>query len=601
MKTKFAMSMVCIIFFILIGSPSTTFAITPDTNKRAQQSPRRLEFIGSISYGDQVGADLISEVPAHVWGFEGREGDMFNIILDSPNGDLDPFLLLLQMNDEDLDFFLSWSDPEIGSLEEATAEYGWLLGANDDREEGDTNAMIASFRLPENGRYYIVATSCCTGETTGFYELTFEPVMLVLEPNMPEEQFPDDNTPYIPRTTRIITPDMAANHLIEVAGEGETIVFAENILNDIGYPFAVNHIIALEPNEMALNGFLRKVVAIEYTYPQNEIVLTTIQASLEEAIYNGTIQATVVLSPDGAYIAESKPGLPTAKRLPAANVFTINLFEEEIMPDVTVSGEINLQPSFDIEMVIEQFDLKKLIIKNTTRQHGKLELTAETGFSNKAEIALNPLGDFAPIGVNVLDTDFTVWLTPEVTLYLGVSGRTKAAIITSANQEIFYDVSLFYEENEDLKLLVEPYGEKIWIGKPVANSQANAKAYLKPELALVVFGGTGPFMSVEGYLRFDADPCRTPWWDFYGGVSGLVGAKLKMFGLDFGKEDLEIAAQEWHLDNATTPSPVPCLAADEDSQEQYEGEDGGGGGGGLGWWVGFVAVIVVFWFLRRRS
>ena len=591
MKIKFALLTIITSLILSIGSTAAASTeLSPRQEELAQRLPRRIEHWGPIGYGEWVSGELTPEVPAHLWEFEGGEGDIITIAMNALSDDLDPHVLLLLLDDAELDAPLSWSDSELEFLVEMTAEYGWLLIENDDREES-INSLITSYRLPGNGRYYILATSCCTGGSSGPYELTVEQVVDEMQFATPQEQYPDDDTPYIPQTTQIIDVEIAANYLVEVVEDGETIVFSENIPGVIGRPFNKNDIVALEPTEMAPNGLLRRVVGISYS--QGVIVLTTVQASLEEAIYNGTVHAEIILTQDGGYVTQSKPGMPLAKRVPVADVFPIPLFEEEIIPHVTVSGEIELEPSFEIEMVIEHSVLKRLFIKNTTRQSGELKLVAEAGFSQQAEIELTPLGDFAPIGIKVKDTDFKVWLTPEVTVYLGLEGSAKAAITTSVNQEIFYDVGLLYE-NDNLKPpVVDSHGGKIWAEPPDVTSGADAKAYLKPELALVVFGGTGPFIGAEGYLRFAADPCESPWWKLYGGVSGLVGAKLGVFSLDLWDDEWEIASKEWTLDEATDSSVIPCEA----DKEPPPNSDGNG----LGWLMVITLVIAVAWYLNRKD
>jgi hypothetical protein len=66
-----------------------------------------------------------------------------------------------------------------------------LLNVNDDRrDEGVLDSLIPSFVLPEDGRYFIVATSCCTGESSGPYELSLD-VAGAEEPNLPGELVPN--------------------------------------------------------------------------------------------------------------------------------------------------------------------------------------------------------------------------------------------------------------------------------------------------------------------------------------------------------------------------------------------------------------------------
>jgi len=326
------------------------------------------------------------------------------------------------------------------------------------------------------------------------------------------------------------------------------------------------------------------------------VELTTVQASIEEAIYNATVRARIILTPDGGFVVQGKPGSVLSRRSPqaAGDTFSITFPDTEITSGVTASGAIELETSFEFVMVIEHFDLKQLIIKNTTRQEGEFSLKTTAAYSRNAEVELRPLGDFDPVGVDVRGTDFTLWLTPELTLYLGIGGSTEAAVTVTANQEATYDVGLAYE-NDQLSLTAESSGQTIEVDDPSVTSEANAKAYLKPELAMVVFGGTGPYIAAEGYLRFAADPCDSPWWELVGGVSGLVGARVRIFSFDLLDEEWSIVTEEWPLDNATDPAPVPCLNGSGD------GDGGGSGnGGGSGGLVLAVFIVIVLWYVFSR-
>jgi hypothetical protein len=603
MKIRLITTVSLILLTFIMGVDSVATSEPGPTQQRLAQRPQRVEYAGSLSYGDWVDNVIQPELPVHLWEFEGSAGDVVTITMNALEEELDPFLMLLSLNDEQFEFFLSLSEPEVESLEQAAEELGVLLAVNDDWGDS-TNSFIDSFRLPANGRYIIVATSCCTAGSAGDYELILD---LIAAPTEEPRggigiEFPEDNTPFIPPTTRVIDAELSARYLLEMSSDGETIVFSDEIEAALGRPFSENDVLTLEPTDMAPYGLLRRIVGIDY--PPGEIVLETVQASLEEAIFNGTVHARIVLTPDGGFVVESKPDAVLARRnaLAAGNVIPIPLGEIEVIPGVTASGTIELEPSFEFDMVIEQFDLKYLVIKNTTLQRGEITLEAKAAFSDSEEIELQPLGEFAPVAVAVIDTSFTIWLTPELTLYLGVGGSAEAAVKVTVNQEVTYDVGFTYE-NDQYYWRAESYGEEVSVDKPVITTQAKARAYLKPKLAMVILGGTGPYIGAEGYMRFVADPCEDPWWTLTGGVSGLVGAKLEIFSFDIADEDWTIAQEEWPLDNAQEASPVPCLNQGGSSGNGNGNGNGNGDGDGGGFSGLVIAAFIgaVVWYIFGRS
>ena len=133
------------------------------------QGARWIEYRGSIGYGEWISAELAPETVAHVWEFAGRAGDEVFIAMNELDGGLDPYLLLLQMSDVDLEEFFALSDEELNDLYAVAENRGLLLADNNDWD--GYNALIPSFVLPADGRYFIVAASCCTGGSWGPYDL----------------------------------------------------------------------------------------------------------------------------------------------------------------------------------------------------------------------------------------------------------------------------------------------------------------------------------------------------------------------------------------------------------------------------------------------
>jgi hypothetical protein len=553
---------------------------------------RRIEYAGMTGYGGAVDGELTPDVPAHIWEFEGQEGDHITIEMDALGGELDPYLLLLAMSEDDLLALLELSDDDLEFLEAYTTDTGSFL-AGDDDGGGDLNSLIAT-QLPADGTYYVVATSCCTAGSSGEYLLALDFVPGA-EPSA--EQPPDDDTPYIPETTQVIEPEVSSRYLESVSPDASTIVFAEAVYDDRGRAFEVDEVLVIEPTEEAPYGLLRKVVGVNRS--QGRVVLETEQASLEEAIYNGAAQVSVTLTPEGAYVAEAGSGRLLSKPAGSAaeEAFTIPIPDEEIVPGVIASGEIELKPSFEFDMVIERSDLRRLILINTTEQSGELRLTAESGFSISLaeEIDLTTLANFGPIEVPVRGTDLSLWLTPVLTVRVGVDGSAVTAITTAVHHTITYHAGVEYE-NDELRPVAFADGEKTWVEPPNTSARAEARAYVEPELALVVIGGSGPYIGAEGYIRVEASMCETPWWEMFAGVGGSIGVRLQIFSFKFLDEELPIFTEEWPLEDADDPAPFPCPEDGDDAEppasepEPPPPADNGGGGGGC---CGLFAVVLL--------
>ncbi len=105
-----------------------------------------------LVFGEAVSGTLDDDVFREVYMFVGQADDIIAIRMDRLDGDLDPFLLL-------------------------TDEQGNILAISDDNGTG-TDALIASKRLPLDGRYFVIATRFGQeqGSTSGQYELLLEHV-----------------------------------------------------------------------------------------------------------------------------------------------------------------------------------------------------------------------------------------------------------------------------------------------------------------------------------------------------------------------------------------------------------------------------------------
>lgn len=140
---------------------------------REDRLSRRIEYAGQLTYGERVEGGLAPDVAAQVWEFLGDEGDEISIAMNALTGELDTFLLLLRVDERELEELFSLSQEELVELDAVTQERGLFLDGNDDRGE-DRNSLISPFVLPADGPYAILATSCCTAESSGPYELMLD-------------------------------------------------------------------------------------------------------------------------------------------------------------------------------------------------------------------------------------------------------------------------------------------------------------------------------------------------------------------------------------------------------------------------------------------
>jgi hypothetical protein len=111
-----------------------------------------------VSYNKDYPATLGSESTLQYFRFSGKIGDLVTITMNRETGSLDPYLILMD-----------------GDLNELTA--------NNDASINTRDARITQFRLPKDGDYFIAAThnDLTRGTTTGEYNLALTAGAISLE------------------------------------------------------------------------------------------------------------------------------------------------------------------------------------------------------------------------------------------------------------------------------------------------------------------------------------------------------------------------------------------------------------------------------------
>lgn len=130
--------------FILTLSRTDVVVNTPDSNATVTDT---------LAYGDRVESSIDNEFYEELFGFTAQAGDTITVTMTALDSDLDPFLILLGPDGEE-------------------------IARNDDYSEFTRDAQLASITLNASGDYIIVATRFQfeNGGTSGSYQLSLEAV-----------------------------------------------------------------------------------------------------------------------------------------------------------------------------------------------------------------------------------------------------------------------------------------------------------------------------------------------------------------------------------------------------------------------------------------
>jgi hypothetical protein len=303
--------------------------------------------------------------------------------------------------------------------------------------------------------------------------------------------------------------------------------------------------VTLKPNDILVstvgNGLLRRIESV--TQSGNCIVLQTSQATLADLLkqcdisFKQDLKVSQIKSIKYFY-----PGISlTTGPVKSGNSALMNWdFNTPIGSMVTLTGNFELNQAFVFQL---QASLTKGLTKIKFGLEGSetfnVELVAGKEFTLSKEITLVTV-NFTPIIIPVNFPPFAIVVTPVFDIKLGVDGAAKATISTSLSQSFSMDAGVQYTFEKGWESY-ESYTKSFEYSPPSLTTSAEAVAYLKPELNMMIYNVAGPYINAKGYSRIEADPQLTPWWKLYYGIKMSGGAKvaiLNVFMADFTVDDL---------------------------------------------------------------
>jgi hypothetical protein len=349
-------------------------------------------------------------------------------------------------------------------------------------------------------------------------------------------------------------------------------------------PYVAGDIIVCNISEATPNGLLRRVISVS----EDRTLLHTNQASLEEALKNADFQAQGEVSLKNARSISSK-GFEINYGTTFDNVILLNWEGSQ----VKARGEIFFNSTFYLDFKISDYQLKKLIFKNTTTENSAFQIT--TVFSHTNEFYRESIlrsDYFRPFIAGYLPTvpPFPIIITPELNLYIGASGKILQDM--SAIQRTNLTTGLVYERGIGWNLISESYGFLDCFPQTLENT-FDSKIFAGARLNFFLYGLMGPYGEIEPYVKI-TNPLQSP-WQLRAGAEVNLGIKMEIFSktladysgnvLDYYKVIAEGEIEDPDPEPEITtvifqPGPVEGkdafveLYVSLDKTEQYSGVDG---------------------------
>ena len=343
----------------------------------------------------------------------------------------------------------------------------------------------------------------------------------------------------VAESTVVIDSTNDAN-IISVSPDQAEVVFSG--VDAMAQGIEAGDVIVTGITEHAPAGMLRKVTAV--TTSGNEVVVSTTQASLAEALESADVSITGTLRPDDLEVAVSAvSGVRVARTEhdELAGVLSVNaseyLFKTELKDavlydadgdnsttydQVLANGKLYFNVTYDFELQVDNFQVKRLLFTVTPKEYSDLNISTNipTGtISRKKKLSTMRMKPFT-----VLVGSFPIVVRPIVDLHIGLDGELDVGISTGVSQSASLTGGLLY--NEGAWTPVNSHQTTFDYEPPEVSANASVMAYAGPSLTLELYGIVGPYANTEGYLSFNADLAADPWWSLYAGARLGVGVDV---------------------------------------------------------------------------
>ena len=296
-------------------------------------------------------------------------------------------------------------------------------------------------------------------------------------------------------------------------------------------------------------GYLRTVDSVIINGA--EITVTTSPAYLDQAIQSGSVLKQIQIVPTAA---EWVPAEKTRGGIyidPDSGQFVLNdvtLYSGQVSgADVEIKideGAMRFRPDFSLDMEIGFFELKRFEMLAA----GRLEFDIDVSASASAALEWSH-----ELEVGYFDQPFFTMIGPvplegyvRFSLFAGCNLNASAAGSVTAGFDFDTALQTGAEYNGETWDLVWSPSIEGHVHSPQIDMQANleVKAYLRPEVKLILYHVAGPSLDVKPYISwqgvFSPTPPPPTCWYLYAGLSGDLGLHLELLYTSVADAEFEL-------------------------------------------------------------
>ncbi len=327
---------------------------------------------------------------------------------------------------------------------------------------------------------------------------------------------------------------------------GDVLKFSEEV------NYSSGDVLVCDISNLTPNGLLRKVKSVS----SDGKTVYTEQASLENAVEDGSFEHRGSISPSGTRALINKKGISTSSsgfnfKIDINNVILYDSDGDKSTTgdQIIGNGEISFNSDYVLDFEIKNHNLDSLTFKKIINENCEVEIKSDISARIIKKVNLVEY-DFPPFVAGVIPgTPIPVIIKPNLEVGFNFDGGISStkAIVT---QEAVLTAGLNYENGR--WSLIKNFSNDFDFSSPESSGNFNFKASAGPELNFLIYGLTGPYGKVADYLELNSDENS---WQLYGGLEALLGVKMEIFSKSLADYSKKIIEYRKLLDESESSEP----------------------------------------------
>jgi hypothetical protein len=283
-------------------------------------------------------------------------------------------------------------------------------------------------------------------------------------------------------------------------------------------------ILVIGISEKTPYGLLRKVNTIETN--GNEVVITTTDAQLTDAVKEGTIVLQEVLLEKNFTLKSKVDGVELKGSNKSFEGLAVTLDDFEVFRDGTkvaiLNGAVGIRAEIDITIKLKSNAIQEISIISTLDKIDEITVSSNSAFSGENELIAAEFMH-TPIVINNLV------FVPEVSIVCGFTGTILSEVASGVRQDRTITSKLSYK-NSSWSSDPLSHAEAFDFTTPQLTDNSDLKIFSGPEINILLFGNPVQTIKSTGFYSLEAEKDSTPLWRLFIGNDGMNSVNADMMG-----------------------------------------------------------------------